>query len=169
MCGRNSMNKPSKAKRPSAFNAELHEWVTSGIFQMTLTKRQIAFMTAAYVNDCTMAEQRREGKPSRFVSTVKELEARGLLNHIGRLTDVQELANKEGFLRCGDWLLNQPFNRVYILTRAGRLMCEVLKEANLIDPNLVEAPEFPNPTKPRKPTGDRKWLRNVMARKPVRA
>lgn len=156
-------NKP-KETRPSTFNAELYEWVTSGVFQMTLTKRQIAFLAAAYANDRSLAETRQEGKPSRFVATIKELEVRGLLNHLNRLGDVQKIARAEGWQHFGDWIINQEFNRVYVLTKAGRLMCELLKEANLLDPELKEGSPFYMPQKPRKPKGYRRQIAEHFAR-----
>lgn len=160
--------KAESAAAPKGFNAELHEWVTSGIFTMTLTKRQIAMLAAAYSNEEGMAEcsNGNRGRPSRWISTVKELEARGLMNHLNRLTDLNLLARAEGWLYAGDWFRDQPFNRRYVLTNAGYLICEVLKEAGLIDPELPKAKPFLDPTRPRKPkSAAGKFVANLMPKK----
>lgn len=127
-------------------NVQFSEYVTSSVFNLSLSKNMINALQAIYSGD-----RRYALGDSRFVGSANCLKNRGLMTHIMDRCDIKELANAEGFLYDGDWLISQPFNRIYTLTRAGELVCDLLIEAGLFDPTIEKAEPFKNPTKPRKP------------------
>ena len=129
-------------------NIQFHEHVTSGVFNLTLTKNHIQALGAVYCG------QRSKVNFGRGPNALRGLTERGLIQCLwDRLGDegVKELANKEGFLYSGEWSIVQPFYRMHWLTKAGELTCQLLMEAGLLEPDLQRAPIIAKPWKVQTP------------------
>lgn len=123
-------------------NEKFSNWVTSGVFNLTLTRNQIQALVAVYCGKRSMVNH------SRGPSSLKELEQRGLVESLrGKIGDegIRKLAESEGWIYCGEWLMAQPWARLEWLTPAGKLVFSLLVEAGLVEQGLVAAQEVYKP------------------------
>jgi hypothetical protein len=124
-------------------NPVFREHVTSGAFQMTLSKTMLACLTAIWHGDRAYMTCVRD-----HVTAFNGLQRRGLTYHLDE-TAMHKAEVDAGLLSphlvryLGDWMMTKPDFHFTKLTRAGELMCLLLIEAGMLTervrkPDVIE-------------------------------
>ena len=130
-------------------NSVFREYVTAGAFQLSLTRNMVETLSCLYVGKRNLSSY----GPTSMNSLERRGLATGLVTMIGE-DGVKELARKEGWTHSGEWLMVQPRQRLWWLTRAGELTVDLLKEAGLIDYNLQPCKKIVDPHRVK----SKKWI-----------
>ena len=119
---------------PETPNQQLHEYVTSGIFTMTLHKSHIAVLEQLY---------RYQNRP--FIEYSQAVNGTSLLRRMS-VTANHSLEHRGLVIalprRDKGLLINYVLRDRFRLTKAGELMVELLKESGLITPDLKPLPKL---------------------------
>lgn len=109
-------------ENPPTPNVALREHVTSGAFLLSLKKTHV-WVLEAVAHDDRGRTGRRAGVSDHFITAVKALERRGLVEH----------RNSPNFVDKKFGGTADPLTHYYRLTRAGWLVFDLLAEAGMVE------------------------------------
>lgn len=120
-----------KAPLDDTPNPILRRYATQVGFMMVLTRNQIFALDAIYYND-----RKRSAENRNWVTAVRSLEVRGLVAYKHHKPRPPYPGGKPDMT----FLVGIGLDEIWVITRAGQLMLQLLIEAGLIIPKPEDVP-----------------------------